>query len=317
MRRREFFTLLGCAAGWPMGALAQQAQPMRRLGILMPLAENDDQGQKYVTALVQALHELGWQGGSNIRIDYRWAGPDAGRIQGAATEILILKPDAILAMSPLTVAPLQQMTATVPIVFVQVTDPVGGGLVASLARPGGNITGFAASEFAIGGKLLEVLKQVAPAVNAVAVLYNPAQLPQVGVFKAIESAAPSFGIKVSAASVRDAGEISHVIDHFANGAGAGMVVLPNPITIANRGQIIALLAKHGLPGVYVLPIFVQEGGLVSYGVDNVAQYRQAASYIDRILKGAKPADLPVQLPNKFIAVAKTQPNWLHWLRMSF
>jgi ABC-type uncharacterized transport system substrate-binding protein len=226
-------------------------------------------------------------------------GTDVGRIRGAAVELLDLKPDAILAMTPLTVAPLQQLTATVPIVFVQVTDPVASGIVASLARPGGNITEFAALEYAIGGKSLEVLKQLAPAVTRVAVIYNPVQVTQVGLLTNIETAAPSLGVQVSVAGARDADEIMNFIEGFANTPGGGMMILPNPITIADRGLIIALLACHRLPGVYNTPIFAHDGGLVSYGADDLAQYRQATSYVDRILKGAKPADLPVQQAAKF------------------
>jgi putative tryptophan/tyrosine transport system substrate-binding protein len=199
---------------------------------------------------------------------------------------------------PLTVAPLQQMTTTVPIVFVGVTDPLAAGIVASFARPGGNVTGVAALVYSIGGKSLEMLKQVAPAVGRVAVLYNPAQVTQVGLLAAIKTVPPSLGIQVSAASARDADEVSQVIEAFANTPGGRMVVLPNPITIANRAQIIALLARYRLPAIYNTPIFAREGGLMSYGVDDAIQWHQAASYVDRILKGAKPEDLPVQQATK-------------------
>jgi putative ABC transport system substrate-binding protein len=296
--RREFMAALGAAAtAWPLPARAQQDR-MRRLGVLTAFAENDAGGQKYVAAFAQGLRELGWIDGRNIRIDYRWAGTDAGRIRSAASELLDLKPDVILAASPLTVAPLQQMTATVPIVFVQVADPVSSGVVASLAQPGGNTTGFAAIEFSIGGKLLEMLKQIAPTVSRVAVIYNPVLPQQMGLLAVIERAAPSLGVQVSASSARDANEVRRTIEGFA-GAPVGIIVLPNPITIGDRGEIIALLAHHRLPGVYAMPIFVRDGGLASYGADDVVQFRQAASYVDRILKGAKPADLPVQQPTKF------------------
>jgi putative ABC transport system substrate-binding protein len=300
MMRREFITLIGgLAAAWPFAARAQRADRMRRLGVLMALAENDAEGKKYIASFVQGLHDLGWTEGGNIRTEYRWAGTDVDRIRVAAGELLDLKPDAILAMTPLAVAPLRQMTATVPIVFVQVTDPVASGIVATLARPGGNVTGFAAIEYAVGGKSLELLKQVAPAVSRVAVLYNPVQVTQKGLLANIENAAPSLGVQVVAAGARDADEIKRVIDDFANTPGGGMIVLPNPITIGNRGQIIALLAHHRMPAIYNMPVFAREGGLVSYGADDAAQYRQAASYIDRILKGAKAADLPVQQATKF------------------
>ena len=299
MRRREFMVLLcGAVTVWPLLSRAQQPNRMRRLGVLMPLAESDAEGQKYIASFAQGLRELGWTDGNNIRIDYRWPGTDVGRIRTAAVELLDLKPDVILAMTPLTVAPLQQMTTTVPIVFVGVTDPLAAGIVASLARPGGNATGVAALVYSIGGKSLEMLKEVAPAVSHVAVLYNPAQVTQVGLLNTIKTVAPSLGIQVSAASARDADEVSQVIEAFANTPGGGMVVLPNPITIANRGQIIALLARHRLPAIYNIPIFAREGGLMSYGADDAIQYHQAASYVDRILKGAKPSDLPVQQATK-------------------
>jgi putative tryptophan/tyrosine transport system substrate-binding protein len=299
MRRREFMVVLcGAVTVWPSLSRAQQPNRMRRLGVLMALAEHDAEGKKYIASFVQGLHELGWTDGDDIRVDYRWPGTDVGRIRAAAIELLDLKPDVILAMTPLTVAPLQQMTTTVPIVFVGVTDPLAAGIVASLARPGGNVTGVAALVYSIGGKSLEMLKEVAPAVSHVAVLYNPAQVTQVGLLNTIKTVAPSLGIQVSAASARDADEVSQVIDAFANTPSGGMVVLPNPITIANRGHIIALLARHRLPAIYNIPIFAREGGLMSYGADDAVQWHQAASYVDRILKGAKPADLPVQQATK-------------------
>jgi putative ABC transport system substrate-binding protein len=303
MRRREFITLLGgTAVAWPLAAIAQQGGGMRRLGILMAFAETDPEPQRWVAALVQGLRELGWTAGDNIQIEYRWTGADAGRVHSAAAELIDLRSDAILAAGPLTVAPLQQMTSNIPIVFTAVADPVGSGFVASLARPGGNITGFALGEFSMSGKLLEVLKQVAPQVSRVVVIYNPAQVPQGGRLAAIETAAPSLGVQISAASAGSADQITHIIDGFGSETGGGIIVLPSPVTIANRGLIIALLARHHLPAVYEFPVFAREGGLVSYGPDLIAQYRQAASYLDRILKGAKPADLPVQQPTKFTLV---------------
>jgi putative ABC transport system substrate-binding protein len=298
--RRQFISALsGATLAWPLVAQAQQADRMRRLGILMPSGENDSEMQRRVTAFVQALRELGWTDGGNIRIDYRWAGTEVGRIRSAAIELVDLKPDAILAESAFTVAPLQQTTSTIPIVFLQIGDPVGTGFVASLARPGGNLTGFTPLEFSMGGKMLEVLKEVAPTVSRVAVIYHPPQAPQVGLMNAIEKVAPSLGVKVTAASADNADEMKHIIEGFASEPGKGMIVLPNPITTVNRGLIIALMAHHRLPAVYPFPFFVREGGLASYGPDPVVQYRQAASYVDRILKGAKPADLPVQQPTKF------------------
>jgi putative ABC transport system substrate-binding protein len=298
--RRQFISALGGASlAWPRATRAQQPERMRRVGMLMAVAENDPEGQKYVAAFVRGLRELGWTEGGNIRIDYRWVGADVERTRSAAAELIDLKPDAILAQSSLTVAPLRQMTSSIPIVFLNIGDPVGSGFVASLARPGGNITGFAPQEFSMSGKLLEVLKDIAPAVSRVGVIYNPIQTPQVGQWRAIETAAPSLGVQVSAANAENADKITHIIEGFASEPGGGMIVLPNPVTTNNRGLIIALMARHRLPAVYAYSYFVREGGLVSYGSDPVVQYRQAASYVDRILKGEKPADLPVQQPTKF------------------
>ncbi len=300
MRRRDFIVLAGVtAAGWSFAARAQQPERMRRLGILMAITENDPEGQQRVAAFVQGLRELGWTEGANIHIDYRWAGADVGRIRSAAAELIDLKPDAIVAQTALTVAPLQQMTTTIPIVFLNIVDPVSSGFVASLARPGGNITGFTPAEMSMRGKLLEVLKEVAPAVSRVGVLYNPVQAPQVGQWRAIETAAPSLGVQVSAAGATNADEITHSIEAFANEPGGGMIVLSNPVNDTNRGLIIALIARHFIPAIYAYPHYVREGGLVSYGVDPIVQFLQAATYVDRILKGAKPADLPVQQPTKF------------------
>jgi putative ABC transport system substrate-binding protein len=300
MKRRDFIALAGVtAAGWPLAARAQQPERTRRLGILMAIAENDPEGQQRVAAFVQGLRELGWTEGGNIHIDYRWAGADVGRIRSAAAELIDLKPDAIVAQTALTVAPLQQMTTSIPIVFLNIVDPVNSGFVASLARPGGNITGFTPAEMSMRGKLLEVLKEVAPAVSRVGVLYNPVQAPQVGQWRAIERAAPALGVQVSAAGAANADEITHGIEAFANEPGGGMIVLANPVNDTNRGLIIALMARRLMPAIYAYPHYVREGGLVSYGVDPIDQFRQAATYVDRILKGAKPADLPVQQPTKF------------------
>jgi putative tryptophan/tyrosine transport system substrate-binding protein len=300
MRRREFITLFGgAAAAWPLAARAQQAERARRLGILMAVAEGDPEAQRWVSVFVRGLRELGWTEGVNIRVDYRWAGDDVGRIRGAAAELIALKPDVILAQTALALAPLQQMTNAIPFVFVQVGDPVASGFVASLARPGGNITGFTPAEFSVAGKMLEVLREVAPTVSRVAVIYNPVQAPQVGMWNAIETAAAALNVQASAASAGNAEEIERIIEEFANEPRGGMIVLPNPVTVANRGLVIALMARHRLPAVYAYPFFVKDGGLVSYGADPGVEYHQAASYVDRILKGAKPADLPVQQPIKF------------------
>lgn len=300
MRRREFITLLGgAAAAWPLAARAQQPGRTRRLGVLMALPENDPEGQRWVTAFVNGLHELSWMEGNNIRIDSRWPGPDVGHIQGAAAELVELRPDAILAQSALTLAPLQQLTKTIPIVYLQIADAVGSGFIAGLAHPGGNITGFSPAEFSMSAKMVEVLKEVAPAVTRVAVIYNPIQSPQLGQWRVIESAAPSLGVQASAAAAANAADITRIVESFGAVPGGGMLVLPNPVTVANRALIIALMDHHRLPAVYQLPYFVREGGLVSYGADPVVQFREAAFYIDRILKGEKPADLPVQQATKF------------------
>jgi putative tryptophan/tyrosine transport system substrate-binding protein len=301
MRRREFMAVLGGAvAAWPLTARAQQQQQgTRRVGILMTLPQNDPETQRRIAAFVQGLRALGWTEGANVQIDYRWPGSDVDRVRTAAVELLDLKPDAILAETSLAVAPLQRLTSTVPIVFVQFTDPVGSGAVATLARPGHNITGFTPNEFPTSAKMLEVLREVAPQVTQIAVIYNPVQVPQVGMWRAIETAAPALSVEVIAASAGNADEITNFIEGFAGKSGSGIIVLPNPVTNASRRLIIELTARHRLPAIYAYSYFVREGGLVSYGVDPAEQYLQAASYIDRILKGAKPGDLPVQQSMKF------------------
>ena len=253
----------------------------------------------WTPSFVQTLRELGWIDGSNVQIDTHWTTADVGRINQAATEVIDGKPDVIFASGPLILAALRPMTNKIPIVFAGVADPVGTGFVASLAQPGGNITGFTLGEFAMSGKLLEVLKQVAPQVSRVTVIYYPLQVPQVGRLGAIQTAAPALGLQVSGASVSNADEIMHVIESLGSEPDRGVIVLPSVVTIANRDRIIALMARYRLPAVYEFPVFVREGGLISYGIDSAAQYRQAASYVDRILKGAKPTELPVQEPTKF------------------
>ena len=300
MRRREFIVLIsGAAAGWSVAVRAQQIQDMRRVAILTSFAEPEPEVQRWLAAFVQELRDLGWIDGGNIRIDTDWATADVGRLNRAAMELIDLKPDVIVANGPLTLAALRPMTSKIPIVFTGVADPVGTGFVASLARPGGNITGFTLGEFAMSGKLLAVLKQVAPQVSRVTVIYYPLQVPQVGRLGAIQTAAPALGLQVSGASVSNADEIMHVIESLGSEPDRGVIVLPSVVTIANRDRIIALMARYRLPAVYEFPVFVREGGLISYGIDSAAQYRQAASYVDRILKGAKPTELPVQEPTKF------------------
>jgi putative tryptophan/tyrosine transport system substrate-binding protein len=275
---------------------------MRRVAILTAFAETEPEVQGWFAAFVQELRDLGWVEGSNILIDTHWATADVGRLNRVAMELIDRKPDVILANGPLTVAALRPMASKIPIVFTGVADPVGTGFVASLAQPGGNITGFTLGEFAMSGKLLEVLKQVAPQVSRVTVIYYPQQVPQVGRLGAIQTAAPALGLQVSGASVSNADEITHVIENLGTESDRGAIVLPSVVTIANRGRIIALMARYRVPAVYEFPVFAREGGLISYGIDIVGQLRQAASYVDRILKGADPAQLPVQEPTKFALV---------------
>ena len=267
--------------------------------MLSPFAESDPEAQANVTAFRQALRKLGWTDGRNVRLDYRWGSADAERIRAYAIELVGLKPDVILVSTSLALQPLQQETRSIPIVFAQITDPVGSGFVASLAYPGGNITGFTPAEFSMYGKSLEVLKEVAPHVTRVAVILNPDQIPQAGMWRAIEAAAPSFRVQLTAAGARNAAEIEHAIDAFARESNGGLIVLPSPVTEGNRKLIITMAARHRLPAVYAFRFFVTDGGLISYGVDLADQYRQAAAYVDRILRGEKPAELPVQQPTKF------------------
>ena len=300
MNRRAVITLLGGAtAAWPMAARAQQRERMRRIGVLLNLAADDPEAQARLAAFHQGLQELGWTVGRNVRIDYRWGAGDTDRLRRDATELVALAPDVILASAGLTVRALQQATRNVPIVFAQVIDAVGAGFVASLARPGGNTTGFTLFEYGISGKWLELLKQIAPGVTRAAVLRDPTNPTVIGQFGAIQSVAPSLGMELSPVGVRDPDEIERAITAFARGANDGMVVLSSGLTIIHRHLIIRLSARYRLPTVYPYRFFVTEGGLISYGPDLIEQYRRAAGYVDRILKGEKPADLPVQAPTKY------------------
>jgi putative ABC transport system substrate-binding protein len=300
MRRREFITLLGgAAAAWPLAARAQRPDSTRRIGVLTGAAENDPEGQLNVAAFRQGLQELGWTEGRNVRIEYRWTAADPERIRTYVAELVALRPDVIFANSSLVVAPLQKETRTIPIVFTQINDPVGSGFVASLARPGGNITGFTPGEFSMYGKFPAMLKEIAPSVTQMAVLLNPDQTPQLGMLHAIEAVASSLGVRLNAAGVRDAAEIDRAVGAFERESNAGLIVLASPITNLHRDLIIALAAKYRLPAVYAYRYFVVEGGLISYGVNVAELYRRAAAYVDRILKGTNPADLPVQQPTKF------------------
>jgi putative ABC transport system substrate-binding protein len=305
MRRREFITFAGSvAAAWPLTARGQQTDGKRRVSILLRYAEADADAeiQTWMASFVQTLRELGWIDGSNVQIDTYWTTADVGRINQAAMEVIDRKPHVILANGPLAVASLKQITSTIPIVFVNVADPVGSGFVAGLARPGGNITGFTLGEFTMSGKMPEILKKIAPHVARVTVIYNPQQVPQVGRLAAVQTAAATFGLQVSAASTVSAEEIKQAIEKLEGEPDRGVIVLPAPVTITNRNLIIALLARYRLPAVYEFPVFARDGGLVSYGTDRVVQFRQAAAYVDRILKGEKPADLPIQDPTKFALI---------------
>ena len=295
--RREFITLLGgAAATWPIVAHAQQSE---RIGVLMQLAESDPEDQARIGAFREGLAKLGWTEGRNIRIDMRWAASDPGRLRTYAAELVGLKPDLILASGTPALSALQRETRTLPIVFAQVVDPVGAGFVASLARPGGNITGFSQYEYAIAVKWLELLKQIAPGVTRVAVIYE-ANLTAIGQLREIEAVLPAFGVQLTKAPVRDAAEIQGAIDDFVREPNGGLIVFGGPTTTAHRDVILALAARHRLPNVSGGGrIWAAAGGLASYGVDVRDLYRRSADYVDRILKGAKPADLPVQQATKF------------------
>jgi putative ABC transport system substrate-binding protein len=298
LRRRQFIALLsGAAAAWPLAARAQQGERTRHIGVLMNVAADDPEGQARLTAFVQGLQQLGWIEGRNARIDYRWAAGDAERIRRYIAELVALAPDVILATGTATVAPLLQATRTVPIVFVQVIDPVGAGFVANLARPGRNATGFTVFEFGMSGKWLELLKEIAPRVTRVAVLRDlTSGLGQLG---AIQSVASSFGVELSPVGLDDAGEIEGAVTTFARIGNGGLIVTGSTPALVHRELITTLAARHQLPAVYAFRYFVAVGGLVSYGPDSIDPYRRAASYVDRILKGEKPGDLPVQAPTKY------------------
>jgi len=298
MKRREFITLIGGTAVWPLAAHAQQIKGMRRIGMLMPLPANDPEGQVRVAAFLQGLQELGWSVGRNVIVDIRWS-TDSAEARKYATELIALAPDVILANSSLAVAALVQLTRTVPIVFTTVADPVGAGFVDSLARPGGNITGFILFEYSISAKWLQLLKEIAPGVTRAAVLRDPSIAVGPAQFAAMQAVAPSLGVELRPFDVRDEGEIEHAITLFAQSPDSGLIVTGSPRAAYHRGLIIALAAQHRLPAVYPLRIYAVDGGLICYGPDNVDQFRRAASYVDRILKGEKPADLPVQAPTKF------------------
>jgi ABC-type uncharacterized transport system substrate-binding protein len=300
VRRREFITLLGgAAAAWPLAARAQQSERMRRIGVLLPAAENDAEFQARMGAFQQGLREAGWSIGRNVQLDIRWATPDAVKIHQQTTELVALAPDVILTVSSVTVAALLQATRTIPIVFTIVVDPVGAGYVDSLARPGGNATGFTVYEYSMSGKWPELLKEIAPSVTRAVVLRDPAIASGPGQFAAAQAVASSLGVELRPVDVRDTGEIERAIAVFAQSTNSGVIVTGSTGATAHRELIIALAARHRLPAIYNSRFWAAGGGLISYGPDFLDQFRRAASYVDRILKGEKPADLPVQAPTKY------------------
>jgi len=301
MRRREFITLLGgaVAAAWPLAAQAQQPERMRRIGVLMNAAAVDSEQQSWLGAFLKALQELGWIDGRNVRIDTRWVTTNASEIRKHAAEFAALAPDVILAPGASTVGPLLQATRTVPVVFPIIVDPVAGGFVDSLARPGGNATGFMLFEYSMSGKWLELLKQIAPGVTRVAVLGNRDTSTGPAQFGVIQAVAPALRVEVSSINKRDASEIERAITAFARSSNGGLIVTAGGPLLLHRDLIITLAARHKLPTVYFDRSFVVAGGLLSYGPDRTDLYRRAAGYVDRILKGEKPADMPVQAPTKY------------------
>src|SRR5215472_15078111 len=298
MKRREFIGLVGGVAAWPLTARAQQGERIRRIDVLVSNAEDDPQGKPRVAAFLQGLQQLGWTEGSNLQIDIRWGVADAASAHRYAAEMVALAPDVILTAASAATAAMQEATRTLPIVFVNVADPVAAGYVASLARPGGNVTGFTFIEYGTSGKWVELLKEIAPNVKRVAVLRDPNIASGIGQFAIIQSAAPSFKVEASPMDVRDAKEIERAMKEFASASDGGLIVTASPAALVHRKLIITLAAQHRLPAVYFLSGFVEDGGLIAYGADAIAPFGQAASYVDRILKGEKPADLPVQAPTK-------------------
>ena len=300
MKRREFITLVGgAAAAWPIDARAQQDGRVRRIGVILPAASDDAEFQTWMGAFLQALAQLGWTIGRNIRIDTRWATASAAKIRQQVEELAALAPDVIMTAGTSTAGPMLQATRTVPIVFATVVDPVGAGFIDSLARPGGNATGFLLYEYSLGGKWLELLKQIAPTVTRAAVLRDAATPSGTGQFAAIQAVAPSLNLEVAPVNMRDAGELERDIAKFARAPNGGLILTGSNLSILHHDLIIALAARHKLPTIYYERFYVAAGGLISYGSDRIELYRQAAGYVDRILRGENPANLPVQAPTKF------------------
>jgi putative ABC transport system substrate-binding protein len=301
LRRRDFIAALGSAPAWPLAARAQQG--MRRIGVLHAVAADDPQAQRRMTALVQSLQQLGWTDGRNVRIETRWGAGDGERLRRYAAELVAFAPDVIVASTTSSMVALQQVTSTVPIVFVQVTDAVGVGFAESISRPGGNATGFAMfPEYGVSAKWLELLKQLVPRVTRVGVLRDPSNPSGIGLMAAMQGVAPGLGVELSPLGVRDAPEIERTIAAFAQRPNGGMILIPTTPTFIHRQSIIDLAARHRLPTIYPYRHFVADGGLICYGPDDIEQYRQAASYVDRILKGEKAGNLPVQAPVKYETV---------------
>jgi len=299
IRRRQFITLLsGTAAAWPLGARAQQGERVRRIGVLLPATADDQEFQAWVGAFLQGLAQLGWIIGRNLRVEMRWAGNKVDDIRRHTAELIAIVPDAVLAHGASTVRPLLQATRAIPIVFPIVGDPVAAGFVASLARPGGNATGFMTTEYSFSGKRLELLKEIAPSVTRVVVLRDDTQGSGVSEFAVVQAMAPSLKLEANPVGLREGPEIERAIAAFARAANGGLLVTTGPTAVAHRKLIVTLAARHNLPAVYFARHFVVAGGLMSYGADYIDQYRRAAGYIDRILKGEKPAELPVQQPTK-------------------
>jgi putative tryptophan/tyrosine transport system substrate-binding protein len=301
MRRREFIAALsGLAATWPFAASAQQSNRVRRIGVLLPYAESDPEANAWLATFREELEKFGWNDGSNLRMDYRWAAADAESMQRFARELVALEPDAILTQNTTTTAAMLQQTRYIPIVFAQIADPVGAGFVASLRQPGGNVTGFINLEASLSSKWLELLKAIAPRVNRVAFLFNPATAPYFEYYlSAFKAAALSFGVEPIAAPFRDTAELELVVAAQAREPNGGLIAMPDTFQTINREKITSLVARYRLPAVYAFRAFAQSGGLLSYGNDRFDNYRRAAGYVDRILRGEKPGNLPVQQPTKF------------------
>ena len=303
MKRREFITLVGgAAATWPLAAHAQQSDRMRRIGVLTGYVENDQESQRRVKAFREKLQQLGWTPGGNVQIHYRWAAADDVRIKTSAAELVALKPNVVLAVGERAVFAVQHENQAIPIVFLQIDDPVGAGFISSLAHPTGNVTGFTPFEFSMGTKMLGTLKEIAPQITEVATVLSPISATHAGTQRTIESAASSLGVQVSSIGVRNAAEIARALDAFAGKPNRGLIVLSYNLAFVHKKLIIERVARYRIPTIYPFRHYVADGGLLSYGIDPADQFRDAALYVDRILKGAKAADLPVQGPTKFSLV---------------